>query len=449
MSRKIAILGGGISGLSLAYFLKQKGADSLSVFEASEKAGGWIQTEDSQGFLFEQGPRSLRTKGDHTATFSLIQSLGLSEQVLFPSPEANQRFIYTRGKLRPLPRHLWQLPFYSLTRNIFQVLWKDWTAPKRKREEESIASFFSRRLGEEWLENIVDPFISGIYAGDVSRLSMSSCFPLLEAWEQKEGSLLKGAWKNRSPKKQKHPLEAIFKSAPLFSFKNGMATLPQTLSERLGESLRLQHSLTKLTLSGERWILSFKNQSSVEADTVISTLPTYALASLLPEVPSLSRLRYANIVVVNLGFSQNIGNFKGFGYLVPSKEKSPILGCVWDSALFPEQNASPLQTRWTVMMGGSHHENMVHQEEELLLALALSELKKQIGVEVVPSVVQIKKIEKAIPQWELGYGAWKKQVEKEAALLSPSLYLSGSAFAGISVHDCIRHASQLSSHLLF
>jgi oxygen-dependent protoporphyrinogen oxidase len=219
------ILGGGISGLALAWYLKKKYQETihLTIIEKSSRAGGWIRSIQQQGFLFEEGPRSCRTKGAGIATLELIEELGLENEVIAASPHAKKRYLYTGKQLRCLPQGIISSLFSPLTRGILPALWKEWRKAPEKCEDESIYDFFARRFSPEIAEQFIDPMVAGIYAGDIRQLSLRSCFPQLHRWEQEYGSLTKGMFFDRSRSKEIHsPFVQAMKSAPIFSFKNGM-----------------------------------------------------------------------------------------------------------------------------------------------------------------------------------------------------------------------------------
>ncbi len=452
MSRHIVILGAGISGLAMAWFLKQALGSHLhlTLIEKNSRAGGWIQTIQTDGFLFEQGPRSCRTQGSGQETLALIEALGLQNQVLIPHKQARNRYIYHHQRLQRMPKHLWEIPFNPLTRGWIKALWQDWRMPKRQVEDESIQAFFSRRLGHSWVERLIDPFVSGIYAGDCSRLSLKSCFPLFDQWEQQQGSLLRGAW-------QAHrlapptPFMQSMRSVPLFSFKEGMETLPRTLASCLKEELLLKTGVTQLVFNQAQVEVHLDNGQRIQADQVVSTLPTFVLSSLLDSYLPISQLlkdlHYTTVQVVNLGFKTAVLPLEGFGYLIPSSEKSPILGCVWDSSIFPEQNGQDHQTRLTVMMGGRHHPEIDKKSDQEIIELALQALSQQLGICKIPDVMQIKRAREAIPQYELGYANWRKQLEQALSLFSSRLLISGSSWAGVSINDGIAYSRRLAQQI--
>lgn len=449
MSRPhIVILGAGISGLATAWFLRQELGSQvqLTILEKSPRAGGWIQTIQTSDYLCEQGPRSCRPKGNGQATLALVEALGLQDQIIVPAPESHHRYIYDRECLRRLPQHLWEIPFSSLMSGWSKALWRDWTQPKRQVEDESIQSFFARRLGQPWVERFIDPFILGIYAGDCRRLSLKSCFPLFDQWEQKHGSLLKGAWK-QAPSPAQSAFIQQFKRFSFFSFKEGMETLPRALASQLQDCLMLQQVVHELNFVSEGVQIKLETGQQLKADHVISTLPTWALADLLKSYPQLvaklNELQYANVTVVHVGFTQQVLPFKGFGYLVPSKHRSPILGCVWDSCVFPQQNLKAEQTRLTIMMGGIQHPEVECWSLQEIEEKALEVLADQCKIKAQPQFLEIKKARKAIPQYEVGYDQWKENLLQAVQTLTPHLTLSGNAFTGVAVNDCIAQAERL------
>ena len=207
--------------------------------------------------------------------------------------------------------------------------------PKRQEEDESIQDFFSRRLGVSWTESLIDPFVSGIYAGDCSRLSLKSCFPLFDQWEQQQGSLLLGAWRHRSLVMDHSAFVQKMHRFPMFSFQEGMETLPKALARELNECLSLGQVITCLKPHEKGIEIQLDSGQSVIADHVVSTLPTFVLVPLLTAEPllalKLKKLSYATVAVINVGFHQDVLPFKGFGYLIPSHLGLQVLGCVWDS----------------------------------------------------------------------------------------------------------------------
>lgn len=447
MVKRVAVLGAGISGLAAAWFLKQKFDSNveLTVMEASPRAGGWIHTLLQDDFLFEQGPRSLRVKGADQAVWDLIEQLELQDQLIVPHSDAKFRYIYHRQHLEAVPGHLWNIPFSPLTKGWLRVLLKELAAPKGKAEDETIYDFFNRRIGSEWTERLIDPFVSGIFAGDIRKLSLKSCFPFFHGFEQQSRSLIWGSLFRRKKASLENPIRQKLGDAPFFSFQRGLETLTQALYQRLEPHIRLNCRPKSLMLQSDCVQVELNNVTSLEFDHLISTIPPYQLAALLqPKHPflasDLGKLNYASVMLVNLGYRKPVLKQKGFGYLIPSQEMESILGCVWDSSVFPQQNAYEGMTRLTVMIGGSRQPAVSEWTEEKGIALALSAMEKHLGIDAIPDSISVKIANQAIPQYELGYHLWAAGIEKQLAFLSPCISCIGSAFSGVSVSECIAKA---------
>lgn len=407
--KKVAILGAGITGLSLAWFLKKKGI-SVTLFEKESRPGGWIRTANHQDNLFEWGPRSLRAH-DAEATLSLIEELGLSKDILYSSPESKTRYILSQGKLKKIQPSFKLLP---------AIAW-DLFAKRSEQSDESVYDFFKRRFSKHVADCFADPLIKGIYAGDSKALSMRACFPKLWEMEQDSRSLIIAGLKGVFQKKEK--------SKGIITLKNGMESIVSKLAGEMKEDLLLNTEVQELKF----------NEDNVEIGTevfdhVISTLPAYGLSGILPKSPLkdlLLELPFATLGVVHLGYEDEVNPYKGFGYLVPSIEKEAILGTVFDSSAFPEQNQT-LKTRLTVMIGGSH-------SDLKLQSLAKEAAAKHLGISVNPNVIESFTAKRAIPQYPVGFPEILEQIQ-EVNKSFPKLSLMGTSFHGVSVNQCISSA---------
>lgn len=454
MPKRIAIIGAGISGLATAYFLKQKIGSQAEIylFEKSNRPGGWLQTIQKEEFRFECGPHSFRATGNGQLTLNVLESLGLQEQVVIPSANAFHRYIYDGKALQKMPLNMWQIPFNRLSRGWLSTIWKDLCGAKRVCEDESIHAFFTRRLGQYWTENLIDPFVSGIYAGDIHSLSLKSCFPLLDQWEQKHGSLFIGAWKHRSPDSSCSSFVKNMQSYPLYTLRNGMESFSIGLAKQLKECLHFQEEVTELSFSPDCATIQLQGGKRLTVDTVISTIPMFALSQLVSNIPDLSqqlqKLHYASVVVIHVGFKTPVLPQQGFGYLIPSSVQTPLLGCIWDSSIFPEQNHEINHTRLTFMIGGARHPEVQHRKDEEVRQLVLQSLRQQMGIQVVPDVMHVMRAKRAIPQYHVGYSDWKQEMLR---LLHQTtfqrLYLTGSGWSGVSINDCISDAQHISQQM--
>lgn len=451
--KKIVILGAGISGLATAWFLKQflDDAVQITILEKSCRAGGWIESLRLQEFLFEQGPRSCRTKGNGRETLQLVEELGLQGQIIAAHPSARSRFVYHQKHLHALPRNPLLLPFNPLMKGWLKACWRDWTSPKSAEGDESLQTFFSRRLGGDWCDRLVDPFVSGIYAGDSRKLSIQSCFPLLWQWEQEQGSLLKGAWRHPKRPASESTFISEWEKEPIFSFKQGMEGLTDELAKQLEGIIRFSCEPKTIRLTPEGAHISLTTGEQIEADHLISAIPALSLAPLLLSCHStlserLKTIPYATLMVVNLGYRKKVLKSEGFGYLIPSQEKESILGCVWDSCVFPQQNACEDETRLTVMIGGTRYPEVETYSEKQGREIALEAMQDHLGIEAEPDVAYVRLARKAIPQYEVGHQQLLSSLRHQLASL-PCLTLTGNSFDGVSINDRVAQARLLAEDL--
>ncbi|MBM3201840.1 MAG: protoporphyrinogen oxidase, partial [Chlamydiae bacterium] len=221
--KSLIIVGAGISGLSLAWYVRKKHPEKLiTVVDTQDKIGGVIGTINDD-FFFETGPRTLHSKRS-LAVIDLIQEVGLQQDLLYAT--SLDRYVYFEKQLHPLPINFWQLMRSKLTKGMWQALVKDWNAPLGSHEDESVYDFFSRHLGKKLTMQLIDPFFTGIYAGDIKELSISATMPRLKEWEKKHGSLLKAAWK------EKRRQERRYVPSGLFTLKNGLEDLCHHLAKK-------------------------------------------------------------------------------------------------------------------------------------------------------------------------------------------------------------------------
>lgn len=398
---KVAILGGGISGLSAAWELQQRDpAAEITLFEKEDRLGGWIGT-DERGF--ERGPRTFPwARNPHL--LALIRELGLEKEIVPSSPSASKRYLWHRGKL---------ISMGALLIRFLPLFLREPFIARGKEEDESIAGFATRRFNREIAELFFDPLTLGIYGGDMHKLSLRSCFPFLDRWEHKKGSLLLGFLSQKRGEKG------------LFTLRRGMGSLIEELQKKLSIEIRFHCPVEALkrdgVLAGEKW------QS---ANRIISALPAPVLGRLTglwSDFPTIS------LWIVHMAYREKVLTKEGFGYLVPSREKEPLLGMVWDSSLFPRKERA---TRLTAMIrsGGD-----AHRAQEI----ALDAARRHLGIAPPPSFIHPFYLSEAIPQFEVGYAKRLARFEADLKERFPSLVLSGNYLEGASVDACIRRARKV------
>lgn len=442
--KQYIILGGGISGLSLAWFLKRRFEDRVNIIilEKESRAGGWIQTVQQDGFIFEQGPRGCRPKGEvGRETLKLIEELGLQKEVIFADRAAHTRYLLMNKKLRALPSGFLSFLKFPLSWDIIRSIIKDLCTPAAMSKDESIYSFISRRFGTIVAERLFDPLVTGIYGGDIHQLSIKACFPLLADWEV-SGSVLKGAFFQKN-KDIKYLTTSRFveeaKKYPLFSFKKGMETLTIELSKRLAKELKLSSSVAKVNLYPHRVEIKLVNGMVIEGDHLFSTIPATKIASLLSSgrLTYLHQIPEVSVAVINLGYYKHLLKKKGYGYLISSKENEQIMGMTWDSEIFPQQNTIPEETRLTVMMGGAHNQHIEQYSLNQIKEIALQSIKEHLQISSDPDSVSIKLALQAIPQYLVGHNDKISEIENIISKMFRNLTLSGSSYYGVAVNDCI------------
>src|SRR3972149_6115814 len=346
MHKKIVVLGAGISGLAAAYLLKQKGRD-VTVLEKKNEVGGSIETSYENGFLFDHGPYSALETTPLISKF--VEELNLHDQLVYANKTANKRYILRSNTLYALPMS----PAAFLKTRLFSTKAKlrlfaePFVGRSKDGYYQSIAEFVTRRLGREFLDYVINPFVAEIYAGNPESLSVKSAFPKLYALEEKYGGLIVGTIK--SIKERKKRAEKSKQEAKMFSFKNGMQALPIALANALKERVFTNAEVSAIEKSDDGYTINCvykKENISIQADIIISTLPAFNAADLFGDFDEglkkhLLDIYYPSMLVQYLAYKkENIKrSLDGFGFLVPSKERKSLLGSVWNSVIFPNRSS--------------------------------------------------------------------------------------------------------------
>ncbi|MEO5349119.1 MAG: protoporphyrinogen oxidase [Magnetococcus sp. YQC-3] len=451
----IVIIGGGISGLSVAWFLQSKGIP-VRVLEKGAQPGGTIATSYQNNFRVEHGPNSTLQKPGHPddALGRLIHGIGLEPHLQVANPLANRRYILRDGVLRPLPASPPAFFFSSFFswKAKGQLLLEPFRA--RASEEESIAAFVRRRLGAEFLDYVVEPFISGVYAGDPERLSVRAAVAKIYALEQTHGSLIRGALQQGRLLKG-----AGLPKGRMISFTEGMGMLPATIARQLPPgTLRTRFRVMSMTPSPQKhWqIYGVDHTGKTEkmlAKAVVLAVPAATAAQLLAPFAgtaarTLQAIPYAPIASIALGYQRSrVGHpLDGFGFLVPRREQRPLLGALFSSTLFPERAAID-QVLLTAFIGGMTNPNILEQTDQTLIQQVETDLAQCVQSTIPADFVYLTRYSAAIPQYTLGHLERVAQVEADLARF-PGIYLRANWRGGVSVADCVRNGEEVAEQIV-
>ncbi len=450
---QITIIGGGISGLTTAWRLRKQGY-SVELFEQESTVGGTMKTIHTDGWMIETGPNSAL---ETTPLFkTLFTELDITNELVYANPAGTNRYILRNGKLHPLPMSpgkFFQSKLWSLSGKL-RLLKEPFVG--KAEHEESIAEFVERRLGREFLDYAINPFVAGIFAGAPEKLSVRAAFPKLYALEEKYGGLIRGQIAGARERKKRK--EVAKDRAQMFSFKNGMQTLPNALAKALGDCIHTSSTVEKIEYdyTEKLYTLHYSSNGLTQTHTtnvVIFTIPASVASQLVKTFDdSLSQkiqnIYYPPVTEVFLGYKleQVKRAMDGFGFLIPEKEKRNILGAIWSSTLF-DGRAPKGCVAITTFVGGSRQPEIAQQNDNALLVTVNNELQALMQIEGEPIFTHITRWEKAIPQYHLGH---LKIVEHISQFEKhhPGLFLSGNYRDGISVSDCIIQSEKISKQVI-
>lgn len=450
----VAIVGGGVTGLVAAFELKRRGVP-FTLFEASDRVGGVIQTHRERGFLAEDGPNTLLETSPKIT--ELIQSLGIEPRRWYSSPENKKRFIVRGGQARELPASpagFFTNSFFSWSAKLalFKEPFIKASAPDI---EESLAQFVKRRLGQEFLDYAINPMVAGVYAGDPGRLSVKHAFAKLHALEQKYGSLIKGQLLGARERKKRK--EVAKDRAKMMSFDQGLQVLTDALGAAVRESTRLNTPVELLrqvqggwALAGTAGLLPPETAEGLGGRSpalpfthLLLTSPAHKLAGLKIDSPAggnlslLGQIVYPPVTSFTMGFKrEDVAHpLDGFGVLIPKVEQRNCLGTLFTSSLFADR-APAGHVTLTSYIGGMRAPELALKSLGEIRQLVMADLRDLLGVRGEPVWEHVKQWTKAIPQYEVGYGRFKDFMDGFECD-HPGILFGGHYRDGISLSDSI------------
>nr|WP_238942029.1 protoporphyrinogen oxidase [Bacillus sp. REN10] len=451
-NKKVVVIGGGITGLTTAYYLQKQAKENqlpldITLIEATPRLGGKIQTVRKDGFVIERGPDSFLERKASAAR--LAKEVGLENDLVNNS--TGQSYVLVNGKLHPMPGgSVMGIPTQIapfITTGLFSIPGKvraaaDFILPKSDpQNDQSLGHFFRRRLGDEVVENLIEPLLSGIYAGDIDKLSLMSTFPQFYQVEQKYRSLVLGMKKTTpAPPKQAGTAK---KKGIFMTVTNGLEALVEAIEQKLNKG-----SVLKGTRVGaiERkpnggYVLTLNSGSIIQADSVVVTTPHFTLSAMMPQYrffDGLKEMPATSVATVAMAFPEAAitKDIDGTGFVVSRNSDYTITACTWTHKKWPHTTPDG-KVLLRCYVGRAGDETVVDLSDAEIERIVLEDLNKTMNIKAKPEFTIVSRWKKAMPQYTVGHkqrmNEMYQQVEKEL----PGLFIAGSSFEGLGLPDCI------------
>ncbi|WP_341278483.1 protoporphyrinogen oxidase [Paenibacillus sp. FSL H8-0537] len=484
---RIVIIGGGISGLSSAFYLQREAerqgkAIHITLVDSAEVLGGKINTLQRDGFVIERGPDSFLSR--KLAIIELAKELGIESELTGTNPKGKQSYILFKNKLHAMPQGLVLgipteiMPFartglLSWGGKLRALL--DFIKPSRSDAgDESLGGFLGRRLGTQVVQRIAEPLLAGIYAGDLNKLSIQATFPQFAAAERKHGSLIRGMRSNK--KLAKAPDMSMLpegaRSSVFLTFKGGLSTLVDALDRalpsmerKLGQAVTAIHDkaagdeaaagftgMTAGEQSGSRYTIELANGEQLPADKVIVTAPAFQAAELLEPLVDCAELRavdYVSVANVVMAFDKaSLGiTFKGSGFVIPRSEGLRITACTWTSTKWLHTSPGD-KVLLRCYVGRAGDQITPFLPDDQLMAAVREDVKKTMNITAAPLFTEITRLPRSMPQYPVGHLSHTKRLRKRLAQQVPGIHITGAAFDGVGLPDCIRQGKEIAAAAL-
>ncbi|MFC3883727.1 protoporphyrinogen oxidase [Bacillus songklensis] len=453
-NKKVVIIGGGITGIAVAYYLqkeiKEKGLPlEYTLIEASHRLGGKIQTVRRDGFVIERGPDSFLER--KLSASRLVKEVGLQEELVNNS--TGKSYVLVKDKLHRIPEGAVMgvpteiSPF--VTTGLFSPLGKvraaaDFVMPRTNvKGDQSLGQFFRRRLGDEVVENLIEPLLSGIYAGDIDQLSLMSTFPQFYHAEQKHGSVIVGMKKMKAlqPKAKSERQ----KKGAFLTLKSGLQSLVEAVEEKLDSTAVMKGiRVEKVTRGGNKYWLTMSNGKTMEVDSVIVTSPHLAAQSMLSHYAALDSLKNmpsTSVATVALAFPKEAikNDIDGTGFVVSRNSDYTITACTWTHKKWPHTTPDG-KVLLRGYVGKAGDEAIVDQSDDEIVKVVMDDLDRIMDIAMKPEFSIVSRWKHAMPQYTVGHKERLESINKHLKSELPGLFLSGSSYEGLGLPDCIDQA---------
>jgi oxygen-dependent protoporphyrinogen oxidase len=458
---RVAIIGGGISGLAAAFAFedhRRAGTAEYILYESSPRFGGILRTEHIQGCIVEAGPDSFISEKPWAA--DLCRALGLGDQLIGSNDADRKTYILVPDRLIPIPDGLMFMvptkilptalsPLFSWSTKL-RMAQELLQPPHAAQSDESVASLVERHYGMEMVDRLADPLLSGIYGGEAATLSVRAVLPRFAEMERTHGSLGRAmlAARKKMPRSANKPAPSLFTS-----LKNGMQQLPETILLRLDQnSLRPNSTVQSIQRESGRWTVVAGTKQEI-FDAVVLAQPTHAAAKLISNASphlsaELAAIPYSSSITVGLGYGRDVRQSlpPGFGFLVPRSEGKRLLAATFVHNKFPHR-APEDRALLRCFFGGSNAENIWDLSDDAIIAIVRTELQQIIGLRATPLFARVYKWKSAMAQYSVGH---LDRLERIDRLLqqSPGLALAGNGYRGIGIPDCVRSGQTAAQQVL-
>lgn len=463
--KKVAIIGGGITGLTAAYYLQKKIQEenvpmTYRLFERSERLGGKIQTDYTNGFVIERGPDSFLAR--KVSATKLAKEVGLEAELV--ANDAGQSYVLKGEKLYPIPGgSIMGIPTELepfVTTKLFSPVGKaraalDLMLPRVAETDvdQSLGSFFRKRLGNEVVDHLIEPLLSGIYAGDIDQLSLMATYPQFLEAERKHRSLILGM-KKSVPKRPQSEAPQKKKAKGIFlSFRRGLQSLVDAIEQRLAEEAIIKNcEITKVEKQGEKYALHFAHREVELFDYVVVTTPphvTYRLFQQYEAVRYLEQMPATSVATVALAYplEKIKDEIDGTGFVVSKNEQYQMTACTWTHKKW-EHAAPEGYGLLRFYVGKPGDEAIVSKDDETIVKTVLADVKKVMTIEGEPDFYRITRWKKAMPQYVVGHKQRMAVLKEQAAKTLPGTIFTGASYEGIGVPDCISQGEAAVNGLL-
>ncbi|GHH98538.1 protoporphyrinogen oxidase [Neobacillus kokaensis] len=450
--RKVVIIGGGAAGLTAAYYLQKEVLEKnlsieIQLIEASHRLGGKMQTVVRDGFTIERGPDSFLAR--KTSMIRLAREVGMDDKLVHNSTGKSYVLVNERlysmpgGSIMGIPTEI--RPF--ITTNLFSIPGKlraaaDFILPRSKSgKDQSLGEFFRRRLGDEVVDNLIEPLLSGIYAGDIDQMSLMATFPQFYEVEQQYRSLIIGMKKTKSPKPSQ-PINQNKSQGAFLTFKTGLQSFAEAIEAKLDPHMILKgHRVKKISRVFEKYEIYLNNGETIVADSIIAATPhnvtqamfsDYAFFDPLKSVPSTS------VATVSLAFPEAAikNDINGTGFVVSRRSDYSITACTWTHKKWIH-SAPKGKVLLRCYVGRAGDETIVDLSDDQIIKIVLDDLKKTMDITMNPDFTVVSRWKNAMPQYTVGHKTRLANILEHLKIELPGVFLAGASYGGVGVPDCI------------